>query len=191
MTDRERWQGRHAARPPRAAPSDFVRAQVTQRARSTAHRGRALDVACGSGRHAALLAEAGFQTVAVDLAALACRRVADEVPRVRAVVADAAMLPFRARAFDLVVQTLFLDRSLFPTLLRLLAPGGLLLAETFLLAQHEATGHPRREFCLAPGELRALVTQTDEAVQVIAERAGPVATGDAISHLASIAVCKV
>jgi len=191
VSDRERWQGRHAARPPRAAPSAFVREHVTQRARSTARSGRALDVACGAGRHAALLAEAGFQTVAVDHAALACRRVADEVPGVRAVVADAGLLPFRARSFDLVVQTLFLDRTLFPKLLRLLAPGGLLLAETFLLAQHEATGHPRREFCLAPGELLTLVTGTDETVRVVAERAGPVATGDATSHLASIAVCKV
>lgn len=190
MSDRDRWQQRHAARPPRAAPSAFVQAQVTQHARSGG-RGRALDLACGSGRHAVLLAESGFETVAVDHAAQACRRVADDTPQVHAVVADASRLPFRATTFDVIVQTLFLDRSLFPTLLRLLTPGGLLVAETFLLAQHEETGHPRREFCLAPGELNALVTRTGEAVRVVAEREGPVARDDGILHLASIAVCKV
>jgi SAM-dependent methyltransferase len=190
VSDRDRWQQRHAGRPPRAAPSAFVQAQVTQLERD-GRRGRALDLACGAGRHAALLAESGFETIAVDHASQACRRVAGDAPQVRAVVADAGRLPFRAATFDVIVQTLFLDRSLFPALLALLTRGGLLLAETFLLAQHEQTGHPRREFCLAPGELHALVTRTGEAVRVVAEREGPVASGESILHLASIAVCKV
>ena len=61
--------------------------------------GTALDVACGSGRHAALLAELGFRTVAFDHASEACRRVAQENPRVRVVVADASAPPFHDATF--------------------------------------------------------------------------------------------
>lgn len=190
MSDRERWQARHRGLPPRPAPSAFVAAQAERVARA-ARGGRALDLACGSGRHAALLREQGFCTVALDHAAAACRRVADEVPGAHAVIAEAAALPFRANSFALVVQTLFLDRTIFPGLVAVLAPRGVLLVETFLVAQHETTGHPRREFCLEPGELRRLCTETGVAVRVLASHEGLVPSGESSSHLASIAVCKV
>lgn len=190
MSDRERWQARHAAHPGRAAPSAFVATHVTRRAQTGAC-GRALDLAAGAGRHTALLHAAGFETVALDHAIAACRRAVGEVPGASAVVADATRLPFRPGSFDVIVQTLFLERAIFPDLLRLLAPGGLLLVETFLVAQHEATGHPRLDFCLSPGELRSLLTHSGEPVQVLVEREGPVAQGNRIFHLASVAACKV
>lgn len=190
MSDRERWQKRHRSAPARAAASHFIAEHVTRRA-SVGSPGRALDVACGAGRHVALLRSLGFATVAMDHASHACRRVAAEVAGAHAVVADATALPFRPQSFALVVQTLFLERAIFPDLMRLIAPGGLLLIETFLVAQHESTGHPRRDFCLAPGELHALVTGAGIAVRVLAEHEGPVPAGDGVAHLASIAACKV
>lgn len=190
MSDRARWEERHAASPRRARPSAFVAEHVTQRARA-GRLGRALDLACGAGRHAALLRSVGFEVVALDQAAVACARVVAEVPGACAVVADAAALPFRPGSFQVVVQTLFLDRTIFAALLPLLAPGGLLLAETFLVGQHEATGHPRREFCLAPGELRSLLTRAGTPVRVLAEREGAVARDGRTFLLASLAVCKV
>ncbi len=153
------------------------------------HGGRALDVACGSGRHAILLAEHGFRTVAFDHAVAACRRLADDDARVCCVVADAARLPFRDTSFAMIVQTRFLDRAIVPDLLRLLVRGGLLVVETFLVAQHEATGHPRREFCLEPGELEALCRGAD--VEVVEQREGLTREGHDAVHLAAIAVCKV
>jgi len=109
---------------------------------------------------------------------------------VHAVAADALALPFRTTSFAVIVQTLFLERAIFPALFSLLAPGGVLVAETFLLAQHEATGHPRREFCLAPGELVRLCTDGG-ATRVLDAHEGPVPTAGGISWLASIAACKV
>jgi SAM-dependent methyltransferase len=187
VTGRDSWQARHAARPERPAPSPFVAELAAGVARS-APGARALDLACGSGRHAALLASHGFRTFALDVASAACRRVAAEIAGVHAVVADASALPFAPRTFDVVVQTLFLDRTVLPRLVELLAPGGVLIAETFLRAQHDATGHPRLEFCLAPGELVQLCTSSVVPVQVLAVREGPVErNGDAV-HLASVAV---
>lgn len=190
MSDRERWQERHRGLPPRATPSRFVATHVTHQARSGPC-GRALDVASGAGRHAALLSSLGYDTVAVDHASEACHRLAAEIPGTDPVVGDAVALPFRPASFGVVVQTLFLERTIFPDLLRLLVPGGLLVVETFLAAQHAATGHPRLDFCLAPGELRALATGTGVDVRVLDEREGPVPAGEGIAHLAAIAVCKV
>ena len=115
--------------------------------------------------------------------------LADDDARVCCVVADAARLPFRDTSFAMIVQTRFLDRAIVPDLLRLLVRGGLLVVETFLVAQHEATGHPRREFCLEPGELEALCRGAD--VEVVEQREGLTREGHDAVHLAAIAVCKV
>lgn len=189
MSDRDVWQARHAARPARGDPSPFVAEHVTHLA-AGARGARALDVACGAGRHAALLAAHRFRTVALDAASEACRRVAREIPGVETVVADAAALPFRPSSFSVVVQTLFLDRPVVPRLLELLVPGGVLLVETFLRAQHEETGHPRLEFCLSPGELEHLCTTTSVPVRVLALREGRTSRGGQPVHLASIAVAR-
>jgi len=187
VSDRRTWQERHAARPERPPPSPFVVEHLARLA-SSARGARALDVACGSGRHTALLATYGFRTFALDAAPAACRRVADEIPGAHAVVADAGALPFAPQVFDVVVQTLFLDRAALPRLVELLAPRGVLIVETFLLAQHQTTGHPRAEFCLAPGELVQLCGAGVVPVQAVAVREGPVERDGGRVHLASVVV---
>jgi SAM-dependent methyltransferase len=65
--------------------------------------------------------------------------------------------PFGSRQFDAVVVTNYLWRPLMPTLLDSVAPGGLLLYETFA-AGNETVGRPARpDFLLQPGELLAAV----------------------------------
>ncbi len=167
MTDRTTWSERHERGAPTSPPSPFVRERARAIA-ARAPRSRALDLACGSGRHAWLLAELGFQTIALDFAIPALRRVRDREPRVFAVAADATRLPWAEGCFDLVVQTCFLERALFPALARLLRPGGVLVVETFALAQFEATGHPRREFCVAPGELARLCGSDGAGLEILA-----------------------
>jgi tellurite methyltransferase len=55
-----------------------------------------------------------------------------------------------------VVQTFFLERSLFPMLADALAPEGLLLMETFTRAQAgEPWGPSNPAYLLKPGELEA------------------------------------
>ncbi len=62
----------------------------------------------------------------------------------------------------------YLQRSLFPSLRRALRPGGVLLYETFTVAQ-AARGHPTNpDFLLQPGELPRLV----EPLEVIRSREG-------------------
>jgi SAM-dependent methyltransferase len=166
MNDRERWEVRHARGSQAGPPSPFVVGQL-RRVREPDRRQRALDLACGSGRHAAALVAAGFDTVALDASRSAVHRATDTLG-ILGVVADAARLPFRPGTFDVIVKTCFLDRGAFADIARTLAPGGHLLAETFRIAQHEKTGHPRREFCLTDGELAELCRGPDVRLAIVA-----------------------
>jgi len=120
---------------------------------------RVLDVACGHGRHARWLAAAGHRVTAVDRDAALLAPLAGLAHVERTVVADleAAPWPFPGERFDAVLVTNYLWRALFPALLSAVAPGGLLVYETFTQA-HAALGRPRRpEFLLRPGELLELL----------------------------------
>ncbi len=114
--------------------------------------GTVLDVACGSGRHAKFFLSKGLKVVAVD-------REPQAIPGARFVQADlegGAPWPFPGERFEGVVVTNYLHRPLFPRLLEALAPGGVLLYETFMLG-NERFGRPSNpEFLLRPGELLEL-----------------------------------
>lgn len=123
-------------------------------------RGVVLDVACGHGRHARWFYEQNHPLALVDRAQEAIEFIADILPArpalaVEAVVADIeeGPWPFAGRQFDAVVVTNYLWRPLLPTLLASLAPGGVLIYETFTQG-NETVGKPSRpDFLLRPGEL--------------------------------------
>ncbi len=65
--------------------------------------------------------------------------------------------PLAGRQFDGIVVTNYLWRPRLPELLDLLALGGVLIYETFMLG-NETYGKPSRpDFLLRPGELRAVI----------------------------------
>jgi SAM-dependent methyltransferase len=114
--------------------------------------GRVLDVASGNGRHANWFAARGHAVTAVDRDPQA---VAAATGAARAVQADIenGPWPFAGETFDTVVVTNYLWRPLLPTLLASLAPGGVLLYETFAEG-NETVGKPSRpDFLLGNGEL--------------------------------------
>jgi SAM-dependent methyltransferase len=122
--------------------------------------GRALDVACGRGRHALRLAAAGFEVTAIDRDREALAALAEEAHALGVAVQtrhldlEAAEPSLGDDAFDLVVVFRYLHRPLFPMLRRALRPGGVLVYETFTRAQ-AVRGHPTNPaFLLDPGELR-------------------------------------
>lgn len=127
---------------------------------------RALDLACGHGRHARWLARQGCHVTALDRDADALASLVDLAPRVRTLCADVenGPWPLAGQTFDAVVVTHYLWRPLWPAILSSLAPGGLLIYETF--AHGNATvGKPSRpDFLLRNGELLRLC----EGLRVIA-----------------------
>jgi SAM-dependent methyltransferase len=136
--------------------------------------GDALDVACGSGRHALWLAERGLRTLAVDRNPDHVRAVVDEARRralpVRAEVMELedGQTRLATSAYDVIVVVHYLHRPLFPALIGALRPGGVLVYETFTRAQ-AARGKPTNPaFLLEPGELLELV----RPLEVLASREG-------------------
>ena len=117
--------------------------------------GLVLDLACGGGRHTRLLASLGFPVLAVDRDGLALSGL-QGIAGVDTAQYDLEGddWPLAGRLFAGIVVTNYLWRPRLPDLLALLAPGGVLIYETFMLG-NEAYGKPSNpEFLLRPGELR-------------------------------------
>ena len=122
-------------------------------------RARVLDVACGSGRHMAWLAQRGCHCTGIDRSAEALAEASRYGDAVQADIEGGPwplMQDGSLQAFDVVLVTNYLWRPLFPVLLLSLAPGGLLLYETFAQG-NETVGKPSRpDFLLQTGELLQL-----------------------------------
>jgi SAM-dependent methyltransferase len=134
--------------------------------------GEALDLACGAGRHARLLAALGHPVLALDRDAQALLAAAG--PGIATMRYDleleGADWPFAPGRFAGIVVTNYLLRPLLPSLVRALAPDGVLIYETFAIG-NEAFGKPSNPaFLLRPGELLALAQ--DAGLRVIAYEAG-------------------
>jgi len=116
--------------------------------------GSVLDVACGNGRHSRLFAERGCKVTAVDRDPASAQALAKE-PNVEFVQADleAGEWPFGDRTFDAVAVTNYLHRALFPALKRAVAPGGLLVYETFAAGNAEFGRPSNPDYLLRPREL--------------------------------------
>jgi len=121
--------------------------------------GAVLDVAAGSGRHVDLFLAHRHPVVAIDrdVGGLADRATN---PRLEIIACDLETSdgwPLSGREFAGVVVANYLHRPRFDDLVAAVAPGGVLLYETFARGQEEF-GRPRSpDHLLAPGELLELV----------------------------------
>ena len=117
-----------------------------------------LDVACGRGRHTRWFHALGHSVTALDRSAEALAAIGLPPEHFEPVLADieGSPWPLDGRQFDAIVVTNYLWRPLFQTLLAGIAPGGVLIYETFA-AGNETVGKPSRpDFLLQPGELLQL-----------------------------------
>lgn len=153
---RRQWSARHAGDTTIAPPSPFVGEALAVLGPPAAMT-RALDLACGRGRHALLLAEHGFRVDAVDYApaALVTAQAAARARglTVTCIAADVTTWPLPVGRYAVVVVVNFLERALLEPIRRAVAPGGALLYETFRRDEDPSRQAMRPDFLLAPGEL--------------------------------------
>lgn len=113
-------------------------------------------MACGSGRHLYWLQPRGFALTGVDRDPAAIASLAPLATAGAEVVEadiESGPWPFGGRVFDGVVVTNYLWRPRLADIAAAVAPGGVLIYETFAQG-HESVGRPSRaDFLLAPGEL--------------------------------------
>ncbi len=114
--------------------------------------GTVLDVACGSGRHMRWFHARGHRVTGVDRAPEALDAAAPFGHTVQADI-EGSPWPLTGQRFDAVVVTNYLWRPCLGDIVASIAPGGVLLYETFA-AGNETVGKPSRpDFLLQPGEL--------------------------------------
>ncbi len=154
MTPGADWERRHAEAPDLGAPA----AVLTENLHLAPRQGRVLDLACGRGANALVLAERGLEVHAWDRSETALERLQQAAAgwRIRTQCRDVIEQPPAAEAFDLILVAHFLHRPLFPALRAALRPGGLLFYQTF--DQHRLTGRgpSNPEFRLRDNELLTL-----------------------------------
>jgi tellurite methyltransferase len=155
VTWNERYRSREIADHP---PSEWLTENEMLIAQRTG--GRALDLACGTGRNALYLAAVGFTVDALDISDVAVERLtavatahgAEVHARVAYLEREAGSLP--ADRYAVVVLINYLQRDLFTVIPSTLAPGGIVIAETVTRAHIEQLTRPfDPRFVLEPGEL--------------------------------------
>ncbi|MBL1277155.1 MAG: class I SAM-dependent methyltransferase [Ectothiorhodospiraceae bacterium] len=123
-------------------------------------KGDALDMACGLGGNALLLAEAGLSTQAWDISPVAIETLQSRAMNVRgslqAIVRDVSINPPSPASFDVIVVSYFLERTLAQSLCAALRPGGILFYQTFVRDKVSQQGPSNPEFLLAENELLTL-----------------------------------
>jgi rhodanese-related sulfurtransferase len=151
--------GERLVRTPPAAlwrPSPFLEEVLP---RLPEGRRRVLDLAAGAGRESVFMALHGYEVEAWDhdrgvlekAAAMAHRHGVTITTQTRDLETRDPRLPVESH--DVVMVFRFLHRPLFPQIARAVAPGGVVVYETYLRGQ-ERFGRPKHpRFLLDPGEL--------------------------------------
>lgn len=149
------------------------------------HGGSALDLAGGAGRHSIWLAKQGWEVTLIDISETGVEQARQNAgplaSHIYFVVDDltqfkAAQTGFEA-GFEVVIAFFYLEREIFPVLLKALRPGGLLIYKTYTSAQATLAGGPKNPaHLLKPseplqlaGDLRVLHYQEDVAERATAE----------------------
>jgi tellurite methyltransferase len=146
----ERYRAREQATDFEAAPTPLV-IETAERLPS----GRAIDLACGTGRDTLWLATRGWTTTAIDgseAAISALRLKADQLGvKVDAQVADLTKPDFTLdeRHWDLALMCYYLQRDLFGTVKNAVRPGGIVIS----IVHTTQSGEEPTQSRLRPGEL--------------------------------------
>lgn len=122
--------------------------------------GVALDLACGAGRHALVLAELGWTVTAIDSSSVGIDLVQVRSAE-RGLVVDARVVDlecgefkFEPDAYDLICDFYYLQRDLFPLIRRSIKPGGTVIAAIHFVDDSSSDDPGNHPYMLEAGELR-------------------------------------
>ncbi len=122
--------------------------------------GQALDLACGLGGNALLLAEAGLSVDAWDISGVALRALQDQAAarnlRINTRQCNITPMMLPIDQYDVIVISRFLDRALCNAIMAALKTGGLLFYQTFTRNKIDQQGPSNPDFLLANNELLRL-----------------------------------
>jgi len=152
----DKWNARYCAAEGEATACFVLR----ESAYLLPNEGQALELACGRGGNALLLAEQVLQVEAWDLSPVAVEQL-QATAEARSLAVDASVhdivkCPPAENSFDVIVVSYFLERKLAPFISKALKPQGLLFYETFLREKPMGVGPSNPDYLLAENELLRL-----------------------------------
>ncbi len=157
----DRWERRY--RESQATQRPQAAAVLADHVHLLPDSGAAVDLACGRGGNALLLAAHGLQTQAWDYAATALQDLEQRATAERLTIdcqcRDVVESPPAADSFDIIVVSHFLDRTIMPALAGALRAGGLLFYQTFSRTAVSDAGPGNPAYRLADNELLQLLPQ--------------------------------
>ncbi len=137
-------------------PSDWLKSHENLLKRTTP--GRALDIACGDGRNSFYLASLGFTVDAIDISDVAIKwlsqQVNDQGLSIKPIQGDLEEVSLREESYHVIVNFIYLQRGLFPSMIKWLKPGGYLFFETMNIDHIEQLKNSmNRDYVLEKNEL--------------------------------------
>ncbi len=147
-------------------------------------KGKALDIAMGSGRNALYLAALGFEVEGLDndeQAIAACLDAAKaQGIKITTRQVDLEQVQLLPESYNLIICFYYLQRSLMPQMIGALRSGGIVVVETFLIDNHLLFGHPRhRDYCFEHNEL----LRTFRDFRVLFYREGVIEGGKVVAQI--------
>jgi len=161
--ERERWNQKYREAPGSwLEPDTFLLrafAEFVQPLFSTG--ASALDLAGGAGRNAIWLANKGWEVTLIDISETGVEQARQKAgplaSHIHFVVDDLTRFTASQTQFDVVMAFFYLERRIFPEILKAIRPGGLLIYKTLTLEQMKLASGPKDPaHMLASGELLRL-----------------------------------
>ena len=145
--DKTKWNKKYQNNP---IPNQAI--QLVQTYAKYAKGTKALDIACGMGRHSKYLASIGFNVDALDISSVAIQSL-QNIECINTIEVDFDTYVLKEETYDLIVCTFFLKRSLFPQIIKALKSDGILIYETFVHHSENQQIPSNKSFLLEKGEL--------------------------------------
>ena len=160
MNGKDKWNSKYLSTPDNDSQATQVLAENIHLLPQT---GTALDLACGLGGNALLLAKLGFTTHAWDISEIAINKLqakADELGLVLNLEQrDIVEQPPPANSFDVIVVSHFLDRKIIPNIIQSLKQNGLIFYQTFTRDKISVKGPTNPDYLLKNNELLELFSK--------------------------------
>jgi len=122
-----------------------------------------LDLACGAGQNGLMLARRGVPVVFADRSSSDLDTIERHLTKEglpgntwEIDLEQPSVSPFSNDAYSAIIVFRYLHRPLFPALLSAVKPGGLVVYETFTIANRQFGRPNNPDFLLQPGELISL-----------------------------------
>jgi len=148
QADKERWDKKHAKDMMPKTPIPLLTNHI-----HLAHIGKALDIACGNGRHSKYLVSKGFEVDALDISSVAIEALKDEA-HIEAKEVDFESYALKKESYDLIIVSYYLERKLFSQMIEALKPNGILIMETFVQDKQNERTPSNPSFRLKENELQ-------------------------------------